>query len=144
VDDPLDIALRKLLVDVGLPKETQQIDRVIEAFAKRYLLCNPNLFTSDGEITVYRLSTDPHVRQDHPYILAFSLIMLHTDAFNKSNKRKMTKADYIKNTRLPGVPPDVLDVSFSKSCMLFMVSSSVSSTSTTISYSLLLFSSKTR
>ena len=48
---------------------------------------------------------------DHPYILAFSLIMLHTDAFNKSNKRKMTKPDYVKNTRLPGVPPEVLDVS---------------------------------
>jgi hypothetical protein len=37
--------------------------------------------------------------------------MLHTDAFNKSNKRKMTKPDYVKNTRLPGVPPEVLDVS---------------------------------
>lgn len=36
--------------------------------------------------------------------------MLHTDAFNKSNKRKMTKPDYIKNTRLPGVAPEVLDV----------------------------------
>lgn len=47
---------------------------------------------------------------DHPYILAFSLIMLHTDAFNKSNKRKMTKPDYIKNTRLPGVAPEVLEV----------------------------------
>ena len=47
---------------------------------------------------------------DHPYILAFSLIMLHTDAFNKSNKRKMTKQDYVKNTRLPGVAPEVLDV----------------------------------
>ncbi|KAJ7139815.1 hypothetical protein C8R44DRAFT_660419 [Mycena epipterygia] len=93
VDDPLDVALRKLLMHVGLPRETQQIDRVMEAFAGRYLECNPNLFTSD----------------DHPYILAFSLIMLHTDAFNKSNKRKMTKADYIKNTRLPGVPPEVLD-----------------------------------
>ncbi|KAJ7666427.1 hypothetical protein B0H17DRAFT_990621 [Mycena rosella] len=93
VDDPLDVSLRKLLMHVGLPRETQQIDRVMEAFAGRYLECNPNLFTSD----------------DHPYILAFSLIMLHTDAFNKSNKRKMTKADYIKNTRLPGVPPDVLD-----------------------------------
>jgi Sec7-like guanine-nucleotide exchange factor len=39
--------------------------------------------------------------------------MLHTDAFNKSNKRKMTKADYIKNTRLPGVAPEILDVSLS-------------------------------
>ncbi|KAF8649855.1 hypothetical protein AX16_005618 [Volvariella volvacea WC 439] len=93
VQDPLDIALRKLLMHVGLPKETQQIDRVIEAFATRYSKCNPGLFTSD----------------DHPYILAFSLIMLHTDAFNKSNKRKMTKADYIKNTRLPGISPEVLD-----------------------------------
>ncbi|KAG1716572.1 hypothetical protein ID866_624 [Astraeus odoratus] len=33
--DPLDVALRRLLMDVGLPKETQQIDRVIEAFANR-------------------------------------------------------------------------------------------------------------
>ncbi|KAI8995538.1 hypothetical protein BD414DRAFT_479821 [Trametes punicea] len=93
VGDPLDVALRKLLMDVGLPRETQQIDRVIEVFAARYVQCNPNLFSSD----------------DHPYILAFSLIMLHTDAFNKSNKRKMTKSDYIKNTRLPGVAPEVLD-----------------------------------
>ncbi|EIW64746.1 uncharacterized protein TRAVEDRAFT_109486, partial [Trametes versicolor FP-101664 SS1] len=93
VGDPLDVALRKLLMDVGLPRETQQIDRVMEAFAARYVQCNPNLFSSD----------------DHPYILAFSLIMLHTDAFNKSNKRKMTKPDYIKNTRLPGVAPEVLD-----------------------------------
>jgi hypothetical protein len=48
---------------------------------------------------------------DQAYVLAFSLIMLHTDAFNKSNKRKMTKADYVKNTRLPGVPSEVLEVS---------------------------------
>ena len=39
--------------------------------------------------------------------------MLHTDAFNKSNKRKMTKADYIKNTSLPGVASEVLDVCYS-------------------------------
>jgi hypothetical protein len=38
-------------------------------------------------------------------------MMLHTDAFNKSNKNKMNKADYVKNTRLPGVAPEVLDVS---------------------------------
>lgn len=91
--DPLDIALRKLLLEIGLPKETQQIDRVIEGFAKRYIQCNPDLYVSE----------------DHPYILAFSLIMLHTDAFNKSNKHKMTKQDYIKNTRLPGVAPEMLE-----------------------------------
>lgn len=38
------------------------------------------------------------------------MMMLHTDAFNKSNKNKMTKADYVKNTRMDGVPPLVLEV----------------------------------
>lgn len=91
-DEPLDIALRKLLMDVGLPRETQQIDRVMEAFSSRYSDCNPNLFAE----------------KDHGYVLAFSLIMLHTDAFNKSNKNKMTKADYVKNTALAGLPAEVL------------------------------------
>ncbi|KAJ3883050.1 hypothetical protein F5051DRAFT_343510 [Lentinula edodes] len=92
-NDPLDVALRRLLMDVGLPRETQQIDRVMQAFASHYHQLHPNLFTSE----------------DQPYVLSFSCIMLHTDAFNKSNKRKMTKADYIKNTRMPGVAPEVLD-----------------------------------
>jgi Sec7-like guanine-nucleotide exchange factor len=48
-NDPLDVALRKLLMNVGLPRETQQIDRVIEAFADRYKLCNPLLFQSEGK-----------------------------------------------------------------------------------------------
>ena len=102
-------------MDVGLPRETQQIDRVVEAFAARYVQCNPNLFSSDGESIPGLHFWTPLIicvfYIDHPYILAFSLIMLHTDAFNKSNKRKMTKQDYIKNTRLPGVAPEVLDVS---------------------------------
>ncbi|KAF8508127.1 hypothetical protein JB92DRAFT_2733475 [Gautieria morchelliformis] len=95
-DDPLDVALRKLLMELGLPRETQQIDRVMEAFAARYVACNSGLFLND----------------DHPYILAFSLIMLHTDAFNKSNKNKMTKADYVKNTKLDGIPPEILECFF--------------------------------
>jgi hypothetical protein len=37
-------------------------------------------------------------------------MMLHTDAFNRNNKNKMTKADYVKNSRLDGVPPLVLEV----------------------------------
>ncbi|KAF9650747.1 hypothetical protein BDM02DRAFT_3111798 [Thelephora ganbajun] len=94
--NPLDVALRKLLMQVGLPRETQQIDRVIESFAIRYSQCNPGLI----------------IPQDNAYILAFSLIMLHTDAFNKSNKHKMTKADYIRNTSLPGVASEVLDCFF--------------------------------
>ena len=48
-EDPLDVAVRRLLMNVGLPKETQQIDRVMEAFAARYSSCNQCLFSSKGQ-----------------------------------------------------------------------------------------------
>ncbi|PWN22793.1 hypothetical protein BCV69DRAFT_97747 [Microstroma glucosiphilum] len=93
VGNPLDIALRKMLMEVCLPKETQQIDRVMEAFAQRYNECNEGLFAS----------------ADQPYILAFSLMMLHTDAFNRNAKNKMSKADYVRNSSSSGVAQDVLE-----------------------------------
>lgn len=46
---PLDIALRQLLMHMSLPKETQQIDRVMEAFAARYEECEPSLFKQHGQ-----------------------------------------------------------------------------------------------
>lgn len=90
---PLDVALRKVLMTLCLPKETQQIDRVMEAFARRYNECNENLFESD----------------DQPYMLAFSLMMLHTDTFNKNAKQKMSKADYVRNTSASGVATEILE-----------------------------------
>ncbi|ESU07263.1 hypothetical protein FGSG_01899 [Fusarium graminearum PH-1] len=39
--DPMDMAIRKLLMEAELPKETQQIDRCLQAFANRYHECNP-------------------------------------------------------------------------------------------------------
>ena len=46
------MALRRLLMDVGLPRETQQIDRVMEAFAERYRHCHPDIFVSEGNPTL--------------------------------------------------------------------------------------------
>ncbi|CCG81364.1 Putative uncharacterized protein [Taphrina deformans PYCC 5710] len=96
VHDPLDIALRKFLMDTHLPKETQQIDRVLNAFSARYQTCNPKLYES--AVT--------------PYVLSFALIMLHTDRFNQNNKYKMTKAQFLKNTsseHTENVSNDVLE-----------------------------------
>lgn len=101
----LDVALRRFLMHMSLPKETQQIDRVIEAFATRYDLCEPGLFGSKGQSALHSRADLP----DNAYVLAFSMMMLHTDAFNRHNKNKMTKADYVRNTRLDGVPPPVLE-----------------------------------
>ncbi|OAX81132.1 hypothetical protein ACJ72_04525, partial [Emergomyces africanus] len=44
--DPIDMAIRKLLMEVELPKETQQIDRVLQSFADRYHECNPGIYAS--------------------------------------------------------------------------------------------------
>ncbi|KAJ6180129.1 hypothetical protein N7519_010590 [Penicillium mononematosum] len=91
--DPLDMSIRKLLMEVELPKETQQIDRFVQAFADRYHECNPGIFTAP----------------DNAYFIAFSLLILHTDVFNKNNKRKMQKADYVKISRSEGISEDILE-----------------------------------
>ena len=51
-EDPMDMAIRKLLMRVELPKETQQIDRLLEKFADRYHECNPGIFSSSGRSKV--------------------------------------------------------------------------------------------
>ncbi|WPH03138.1 Hypothetical protein R9X50_00601300 [Acrodontium crateriforme] len=98
--EPIDMSLRKFLLEAELPKETQQVDRVLQAFADRYHECNPGIFISP----------------DKAYIIAFSLMMLHTDAFNKNNKRKMQKPDYIKNTSGQHVSDDVLACFYDNIC----------------------------
>ncbi|KAL5416383.1 hypothetical protein PMIN03_002183 [Paraphaeosphaeria minitans] len=90
--DPIDMAIRKLLMQVELPKETQQIDRVLQGFSDRYHECNPGIY----------------INPDKAYFISFSIVILHTDFFNKNNKRKMQRGDYIKNSSCEGVSEDVL------------------------------------
>ncbi|KAI1079252.1 hypothetical protein F5B20DRAFT_170613 [Whalleya microplaca] len=92
-EEPMDMAIRKLLMEAELPRETQQIDRCLQAFANRYHECNPGIYSSP----------------DQAYFIAFSLLILHTDVFNKNNKYKMQKADYLKNTRGEGIFDDILE-----------------------------------
>jgi hypothetical protein len=91
--DPMDMAIRKLLMEVELPKETQHIDRCLQGFANRYHECNPGIYASP----------------DQAYFIAFSLLILHTDVFNKNNKHKMQKHDYLKNTRGEGIFDEILE-----------------------------------
>ncbi|KAG0287502.1 hypothetical protein BGZ96_008566 [Linnemannia gamsii] len=99
--DPIDLALRKFLLDFHFPKEAQQIDRVLEAFAGQYHACNPHLFRSSGKSYVV-------------YTIAFSLMLLHTDAHNKNVRYKMSKDQYVRQAKsIDGVntiPADILEV----------------------------------
>ncbi|XP_022763827.1 brefeldin A-inhibited guanine nucleotide-exchange protein 1-like isoform X2 [Durio zibethinus] len=76
-------SIRFFLRGFRLPGEAQKIDRIMEKFAERYCKCNPNSFTS----------------ADTAYVLAYSVILLNTDAHNNMVKDKMTKSDFIRNNR---------------------------------------------
>eukprot|EP00897_Mesotaenium_endlicherianum_P001745 jgi/Mesen1/1599/ME000134S00728 len=78
-----DEAIRSFLNGFRLPGEAQKIDRIMEKFAERYCRCNPKAFTS----------------ADTAYVLAYSVILLNTDAHNPGVKNKMSKAEFIRNNR---------------------------------------------
>ncbi|KAJ6710019.1 SEC7 DOMAIN-CONTAINING PROTEIN-RELATED [Salix koriyanagi] len=66
-----------------LPGEAQKIDRIMEKFAERYCKCNPKVFSS----------------ADTAYVLAYSVILLNTDAHKPMVKNKMSADDFIRNNR---------------------------------------------
>lgn len=84
-DMTFDAAMRSFLQKFLLPGEAQQIERVMQAFAYRFVENNPNIFPD----------------QDTAFVFAFGLIMLNTDRHNKNvpADRKMSKAQYIHNHR---------------------------------------------
>jgi brefeldin A-inhibited guanine nucleotide-exchange protein len=78
-------ALRMYLQSFRLPGEAQKIDRFMLKFAEQFMGNNPSGLFANA---------------DTAYILAFSVIMLNTDAHNKNFKQKrMTKAEFVKNNR---------------------------------------------
>ncbi|KAG8391685.1 hypothetical protein BUALT_Bualt01G0213000 [Buddleja alternifolia] len=82
-DMEFDEAIRVFLQGFRLPGEAQKIDRIMEKFAERYCKCNPKVFTS----------------ADTAYVLAYSVILLNTDAHNPMVKNKMSAEDFIRNNR---------------------------------------------
>ncbi|ONK80046.1 uncharacterized protein A4U43_C01F13190 [Asparagus officinalis] len=82
-DMEFDEAIRTFLQGFRLPGEAQKIDRIMEKFAERYCKCNPKAFSS----------------ADTAYVLAYSVILLNTDAHNPMVKNKMSPDDFIRNNR---------------------------------------------
>ena len=79
-----DQALRKFLSYFWLPGEAQKIDRMMEKFAERY--CSQN----DEKV---------FANADTAYVLAYSLIMLNTDAHSSQIKKKMTQQEFVNMNR---------------------------------------------
>ncbi|XP_023238782.1 PH and SEC7 domain-containing protein 2-like isoform X3 [Centruroides sculpturatus] len=79
--DMLDMALRKFLKKFCLIGETQERERVLVHFSKRYLECNPGVFKS----------------QDAVHTLTCALMLLNTDLHGENVGRKMTCVEFIEN-----------------------------------------------
>ncbi|KAJ3259131.1 GDP/GTP exchange factor for ARF [Boothiomyces macroporosus] len=83
----IDEALRYYLEKFRIPGEAQQIERILDAFSKRY-------FES--------IANDPNREietENDACVLAFSIIMLNTDQHNPQIKRRMTFTDFQRNNR---------------------------------------------
>ena len=78
-----DEALRFFLSLFRLPGEAQQIDRIMQNFAEKYYEAHPDKF---------RVA-------DTAYVLAFSLIMLNTDAHSEQIEHKMSLTQFLNNNR---------------------------------------------
>nr|XP_022909229.1 exchange factor for Arf-6 isoform X2 [Onthophagus taurus] len=79
--DTLDIALRKFLKQFPLTGETQERERVLVPFSKRFLDCNPGSFNS----------------QDAVHTLTCAIMLLNTDLHGQNINRKMTCNEFIEN-----------------------------------------------
>lgn len=77
----LDEALRKFLKKFCLSGETQERERVLVHFSKRYLDCNPGSFNST----------------DAAHTLVCALMLLNTDLHGQNIGRKMTCSEFIEN-----------------------------------------------
>ncbi|CBZ54059.1 Sec7 domain containing protein, related [Neospora caninum Liverpool] len=118
----IDAALKTFLQLFRLPGEAQKIDRMMEKFAEKFFLDNsaPSPAASalqklhaSQPATAARVSASAareavaernarlYASADCCYVLAFSLIMLHTDAHSREIKeeQRMSKDAFVRNNR---------------------------------------------
>ncbi|KXN90627.1 PH and SEC7 domain-containing protein C11E3.11c, partial [Leucoagaricus sp. SymC.cos] len=79
----LDVAFRRMCAKLYLKGETQQVDRILEEFSKRYWDCNPGGLFGSANIV---------------HAVAYSLLLLNTDLHVADLASRMSRAQFIKNT----------------------------------------------
>lgn len=77
------VALRSLCSRITLKGEAQQVDRLLDAFSRRWCECNPN----NGFKSV-----------DVVHTICYSILLLNTDLYLADIDQKMTRSQFIRNT----------------------------------------------
>jgi hypothetical protein len=76
-------AFRELCGKLVVKAESQQLDRVIEAFSERWSGCNPSHGFKDRDVV---------------HTITFSILMLNTDLHIADIESRMTRSQFVKNT----------------------------------------------
>ncbi|OAQ66457.1 Sec7 domain-containing protein [Pochonia chlamydosporia 170] len=76
-------ALRQICGRLVLRAETQQVDRILVAFSKRWCNCNPNHGFKATDVI---------------HMICYSIMLLNTDLHLADIESKMTRSQFIKNT----------------------------------------------
>ncbi|KAF9929150.1 hypothetical protein FBU30_001827 [Linnemannia zychae] len=81
----LDGAFRQLCQKLMLKGETQEVDRVLEAFAQRFIDTNPQSIFGSKDVV---------------HAITYSILLLNTDlhVVQQSNSSKMSRSAFVKNT----------------------------------------------
>ncbi|EMS23943.1 SEC7-like domain containing protein [Rhodotorula toruloides NP11] len=79
----LDLAFRKLCGKLYLKAETQQVDRILEQFSRRYFEDNPS---------------SPYGSPDVVHAVSYSLLLLNTDLHVVDSTTRMSRQQFIRNT----------------------------------------------
>ncbi|PCH43866.1 hypothetical protein WOLCODRAFT_138645 [Wolfiporia cocos MD-104 SS10] len=79
----LDFAFRKLCGKLYLKAETQQVDRILEEFARRFFECNPTSILGSASVV---------------HAVTYSLLLLNTDLHVADLVTRMSRGQFVRNT----------------------------------------------
>ncbi|KAI1173381.1 hypothetical protein F4777DRAFT_455527 [Nemania sp. FL0916] len=77
------VALRQICSRLVFRAETQQVDRILVAFSKRWCHCNPNHGFKTNDVI---------------HTMCYSIMLLNTDLHLADIEQKMTRSQFVKNT----------------------------------------------
>ncbi|KAI1794173.1 hypothetical protein LXA43DRAFT_971422 [Ganoderma leucocontextum] len=79
----LDQAFRRLCAKLYLKAETQQVDRILDEFARRYWDCNPTTVLGNASVV---------------HAVAYSVLLLNTDLHVAELASRMSRNQFVRNT----------------------------------------------
>lgn len=97
----LDMAFRRLCAKLYLKAETQQVDRILEEFSRRYWETNPTtIYGSASECSVCMFLSTLLI---HPILgvvhaASYSLLLLNTDLHVAELASRMSRSQFVRNT----------------------------------------------